>query len=147
MYCCYWCENEWVCSWGKVIFYDFWVAFCLILLLKLPWRKLEPWFVLLIFFPLRLHCISINLPYKIYRYVWASALNYKLAPAQKLRSLLLSIWAILQTTKWHKINTLEYVHLYFVYPCSSQLHEISMSSLIVLDFEYFVASRKWPFFF
>ena len=33
------------------------------LLLKLPPRKLEPWFVLWSFFILRLLCISINLPY------------------------------------------------------------------------------------
>ena len=34
-----------------------------ILLLKLPPRKLEPWFVLWSFFFLRLRCISKNLPY------------------------------------------------------------------------------------
>ena len=33
------------------------------LLLKLPPRKLEPWFILWSFFLLRLHCIPINLPY------------------------------------------------------------------------------------
>ena len=33
------------------------------LLLKLPPRKLDPWFVLWSFFLLRLLCISINLPY------------------------------------------------------------------------------------
>ena len=33
------------------------------ILLKLPPRKLEPWFVLRSFFLLRLLCISINLPY------------------------------------------------------------------------------------
>ena len=33
------------------------------LLLKLPSRKLEPWFILWIFFVLRLLCISTNLPY------------------------------------------------------------------------------------
>ena len=32
------------------------------------------------------------------------------ASAQKLWSLLLSIWAIVQTTKLHKINTLEYMY-------------------------------------
>ena len=73
------------------------------------------------------------------------------APAQKLRSFLSSTWAILQTTKWHEIDTLEYVHFYFVYPCSAHLYEIrpawSMSCLIMLDLEYFVVSRQWPFFF
>ena len=38
-------------------------ALTLSLLLKLPPRKLEPWFVLWSFFLLRLLCISINLPY------------------------------------------------------------------------------------
>ena len=38
-------------------------ALTLFLLLKLPPRKLEPWFVLWNFFLLRLLCISINLPY------------------------------------------------------------------------------------
>ena len=33
------------------------------LLLKMPTRELESWFVLWSFFPLRLLCISINLPY------------------------------------------------------------------------------------
>ena len=62
-------------------------------------------------------------------------------PAQKLRSFLFSIWAILQTTKWHEINTLECVHFYFLYPCSAYLHEISTSCVIVLDLKYIVASR------
>ena len=38
-------------------------ALTLSILLKLPLRKLEPWFVLWSFFLLRLLCISINLPY------------------------------------------------------------------------------------
>ena len=38
-------------------------AVTLSLLLKLPLRKLEPWFILWSFFLLRLLCISINLPY------------------------------------------------------------------------------------
>ena len=38
-------------------------ALTLRLLLKLPSRNLEPWFILLSFFLLRLLCISINLPY------------------------------------------------------------------------------------
>ena len=69
------------------------------------------------------------------------------SPAQKLKSFLLSIWARLQTTKWHEINTLQCIHFYFLYPCSAYLHEIGTSCLIVLDLEYFVAPRQWPFFF
>ena len=62
-----------VCSWGKIIFLDAGVD-CLSqvglgllhyisLLLILPLRKLEPWFVPSSFFLLRLHCIFIDLPY------------------------------------------------------------------------------------
>ena len=70
------------------------------------------------------------------------------APAQKLRSFLLSIWAILQTTKWHRINTLECIHFYFLYPSSAHLYEIGTSCLmIVLNLEYFATSRQRPFFF
>ena len=69
------------------------------------------------------------------------------APAQNLRSFLLSIWAILQGIKWHKINTLECIHFYILYPCSAHLHEIGNSCLIMLDLDYFVASRQWPSFF
>ena len=68
------------------------------------------------------------------------------APAQRFTSFLSSIWAILQATKWHKINTLESVHFYFLYPSSPHLPDTVRSCLIVLDLEYFVASRQWPFF-
>ena len=40
-----------------------WIGALTSLLLKLPPRKLEPWFVLWSFFLLRLLCISTNLPY------------------------------------------------------------------------------------
>ena len=49
------------CGWLSLLS---WIrALTLSLLLKLPPRKLEPWFVLWSFFLLRLLCISINLPY------------------------------------------------------------------------------------
>ena len=67
--------------------------------------------------------------------------------ARKFRSFLSSIWAILQTTKWHEINTLECVHFYVLYPCSTHLHEIGTRCLIMLDLKHFVAFRQWPFFF
>ena len=67
--------------------------------------------------------------------------------AQKFRSFLLSMWAILQTTKRHEINTFECVHFYFLYPCSPHLREIGTSCLAVISLEYFVASRQWTFFF
>ena len=69
------------------------------------------------------------------------------ATVQKRRSFLLSIWAVLHTTKWHEINTLECVHIYFLCPCSVHLHEIGSSCLIVLNLEYFVTSRQRYFLF
>ena len=68
----------------------------------------------------------------------------EVAPVQKLRSSSLSIWAI-QTSKWYEINTLEWVHFYFIYPYYAHLQEIGTTD--VLDLEYFVASRQWAFFF
>ena len=70
--------------------------------------------------------------------------------AQKFRTFLLSIWATLQTTPNDmklEINTLECIRFYFLYPCSAHLHETGASCLIVLDLEYFLASRQWPFLF
>ena len=52
--------------WGWLSLLD-WIGS---LLLKLPLRKLEPWFVLWSFFLLRLLCISISLPYG---HVWNAA--------------------------------------------------------------------------
>ena len=48
--------------------------------LKLPLRKLEPWFVLWSFFLLRLLCISINLPYG---HVWNIVVISGLVPTWK----------------------------------------------------------------
>ena len=49
--------------WGCLILLNWIGALTLSLLLKLPPKKLEPWFVLWRFFLLRLLCIFINLPY------------------------------------------------------------------------------------
>ena len=49
--------------WGWLSLLNWMGALMLSLLLKLPLRKLEPWFILWSFFLLRLLCISINLPY------------------------------------------------------------------------------------
>ena len=68
------------------------------------------------------------------------------AQAQKLRSFLLTIWAIFQSTKLNEISTLECVHYYFFCLCSAHLHEIGMSCLLGLYLEYFDATRQWPFF-
>ena len=59
---------------------------------------------------------------------------------------LITIWAILQTNKWHEINTVECVYFYFLYPCTAHLHEIGASCFTVLNLEYFAASRRWIFF-
>ena len=67
-------ENHLLRCWG-------WLALlnCLgsyiILLIKVPPRKLKPWFVLWSFFLLRLVCISINLPYS---YVWNTVVTSEL---------------------------------------------------------------------
>ena len=61
--------------------------------------------------------------------------------SQKFRSFLLSIGAILQTTKLHKIGTLECVHFYFLYPCSAHLHEIMLYlEYLFLDLSSFLPS-------
>ena len=53
---------------------------------------------------------------------------------QKLKHFLLSFLAILQTTKWHEINTLECVHCHFLYPYNVHLREICTSCVIVLSY-------------
>ena len=53
---------------------------------------------------------------------------------QKLKHFLLSFLAILQTTKWHEINTLECVHCHFLYPYNVHLREICTSCMIVLNY-------------
>ena len=59
-------EENYLC-WGRLFLLNWIRALTLSLLLKLPPRKLQPWFVLWNFFLLRLLCISINLPYA---HVW-----------------------------------------------------------------------------
>ena len=56
-------KNHLVRFWDWLSFLNFIGALTLSLLLKLPPRKLEPWFVLWSVFLLRLVRISINLPY------------------------------------------------------------------------------------
>ena len=71
------------------------------------------------------------------------------APAQKFRSFLLSIWTTIQTTPNDiklEINILECFLFYFLYLCSAYVPEVVTICLIVLDLEYFVASRQRHFF-
>ena len=56
-------KNNLLRCWGWLSLLDWIRVLTLSLLLKLPPKKLEPWFVLWSFFCLRLFCISINLPY------------------------------------------------------------------------------------
>ena len=49
--------------WGWLSLLNWIVALTWSLLLKLPPKKLEPWFIVWSFFLLKLLCISINLPY------------------------------------------------------------------------------------
>ena len=62
--------------WGWLCFLNWIVALTLSPLLKLPLRKLEPWFVLWSFFLLRLHCIYKSTILSCMEYcchVWAGA--------------------------------------------------------------------------
>ena len=63
--------------WGWLSLLNWNGAFTLSLLLKLPPRKFEPWFVLSSFFPLRLLCISINL---LYAHAWNTVVTPGLLP-------------------------------------------------------------------
>ena len=56
-------KNDLLQCWGWLSLLNWIWALQWSLLLKLPLRKLEPWFVLWSFFLLRLLCIPINLPY------------------------------------------------------------------------------------
>ena len=66
-------KNPLLRCWGWLSLLNWIGALTLSLLLKLPPRKLEPWFVLWNFFLLRLFCISINLTYGDACHVWAGA--------------------------------------------------------------------------
>ena len=78
---CYGCENGWVCSWKKknhlsrcwdcLCYLNSTGALMLSLLLKVPPRKMELWFVLWNVFLLRLLFIYINEPYNL---VWNNVL-------------------------------------------------------------------------
>ena len=56
-------EEKSLRNWGWLCLLNWIRALVLSLLLKLPPRKLKPWFILWSFFLLRLLCISLNLPY------------------------------------------------------------------------------------
>ena len=79
-----WCENGWVCSSGKISLKMLgltfsskldWSCYIFSLLLKVPPRNLEPWFILWSPFPLRLLCFSIKLPYT---HVWNTVVMFEL---------------------------------------------------------------------
>ena len=56
-------KNYFLRCWGWLSLLNWIGSLILSLLIKLPPRKLEPWFALWRFFLLRLLCISTNLPY------------------------------------------------------------------------------------
>ena len=104
------------------------------LLLKLPPRKLEPWFVLWSFFLLRLLYISINLPYSRVKYcchAWAGApscyleLLYNIQK-QICRTVGASLAASLQALAHWNVASLWLLSLFYRYyfgRCSSELAE------------------------
>ena len=121
----YWCKNGWVWSWGK---------FTLSLLPKLPPRKLEPWFVLWIFFLLRLLCISINLPYghgwNYCCHVWAGASRCYLELLDKLQKWICktvgpSLAASLEPlTHRRNVASLSLFYRCYYVRCSSELAQV-----------------------
>ena len=56
-------KNHLLKCWGWLSHPNYIRSFTLSLLLKVPARSLEPWLVLWSSFPLRMFCISINVPY------------------------------------------------------------------------------------
>ena len=66
-----------ISCWGWLSILNWIWALTLSLLLKLPPKKLEPWFVLWSFFLLRLLCISINFPYA---HAWNTIVGSGLVP-------------------------------------------------------------------
>ena len=81
-------ENHLLRCWGWLSLLNWIGVLTLSLLLKLPPRKLEPWFILWNFFLLRLLCISINLPCSCMEYcfhVSAGAPNCYLELFDKLQ--------------------------------------------------------------
>ena len=99
-------------------------ALTLSLLLKLPPRKLEPWFVLWSFFLLRLLCISINLPYA---HVWNTVVTSGLLSRQKriCRTVGPSFAAWLEPLA-HRQNvaSLNLFYRYYFGRCSSELAQL-----------------------
>ena len=98
-------------------------ALTLSLLLKLPPRKLEPWFVLWSFFPRRLLCISMNLqPYMEYCcHLWADAPSCYLELLDELQT-----W-ICKTSNHSLAASLEHFahcHRYDFGRCSSELAQL-----------------------
>ena len=105
------------------------------LLLKLPSRKLEPWFVLWSFFHLRLLCISINLPYS---HTWSAVVMFGML---LLVALVLELMDKLQkwicmivgpslavsleplTYRWN-VASLSLFYRYYFGRCSSELVEL-----------------------
>ena len=69
-------KNQLLRCWGWIFLLSWIGALTLPLFLKLPSRKLEPWFVLWCFLPRRLYCISINLPYE---HAWNTVVMSELA--------------------------------------------------------------------
>ena len=76
-------KNHLLRCWGWLSLLNWIGALTLSLLLKLPPRKLEPWFVLQSFFLLKLLCISINLPYT---HAWNTVVMSGLVPLAATRN-------------------------------------------------------------
>ena len=120
------------------LYYLNWIgALILSLLLKLPPRKLESWFVLWSFFLLQLLCISINLIQPCLKYcchVWAGAPSCYLELLDKLQKRICrtvgpSLAASLEPLVHRRnVTSSNLVYRYYFGGCSSELAELVLRS-------------------
>ena len=113
-------KNHLLRYWGWLSLLHWIEAFKLSLLLTLPPKRLEPWFVLWSFFLLTLLCISINLPYSHVRLVLLDKLQKRIC-----RTVGLSLAASLEPLAHRRIvASLSFFYRYYFGRCSSELAQL-----------------------
>ena len=113
-------KNHLLRYWGWLSLLHWIEAFKLSLLLTLPPKKLEPWFVLWSFFLLTLLCNSINLPYSHVRLVLLDKLQKRIC-----RTVGLSLAASLEPLAHRRIvASLSFFYRYYFGRCSSELAQL-----------------------
>ena len=126
-------KNDLLRCWGWLSLLNCIGALTLFLLLNLPLRKLNSWFVLWRFFFLGLLCISINLPYS---HAWntifmsglkflVASLNYYLSYKNRYVTVgpLLAVSLQHLTHHWN-VASLSYFYRYYFGSCSSELVQL-----------------------